>query len=305
MNKIALFIIFLCFIVFAQNSDSVRVQLRKLSLKELNKIEKTNKQLIANIQDEISRIIDEIDSSVIDSLCNGLSKLIEEVYNVTFIATVTSPCYLYFEPDYKKHYDDKIGELNFKEKLNCKGLIKDFVLLERNNKNYFAYRGNLAFKDTCQDVINKYESYIKSINGLKQNLKAIKNNGIGLDFDTTILTSRADKEKIIQLCTKIARTDSLEKIKSELDLKNEIVLEVIPEVERKDSLFAKYKKTIFINTIINKKVKIGMTKNMVLDSWGEPDDINRSVGSWGVHEQWVYGENYLYFENGKLTSFQD
>ena len=57
--------------------------------------------------------------------------------------------------------------------------------------------------------------------------------------------------------------------------------------------------------IVAEKIKIGMTKAMVKDSWGEPEDINRTVGSWGVHEQWVYGSNYLYFENGKLTSWQD
>ena len=44
---------------------------------------------------------------------------------------------------------------------------------------------------------------------------------------------------------------------------------------------------------------------MVRASWGKPDDINRSVGPWGVHEQWVYGYKYLYFEDGSLTSWQD
>ena len=44
---------------------------------------------------------------------------------------------------------------------------------------------------------------------------------------------------------------------------------------------------------------------MALISLGKPDDINRTVGSWGVNEQWVYGRNYYYFENGKLTSYQD
>ena len=39
-------------------------------------------------------------------------------------------------------------------------------------------------------------------------------------------------------------------------------------------------------------------------SWGDPKKINKSVGSWGVHEQWVYENQYLYFENGKLASFQ-
>lgn len=47
---------------------------------------------------------------------------------------------------------------------------------------------------------------------------------------------------------------------------------------------------------------------MCRESWGEPDDINRTTGSWGTHEQWVYGEydcDYLYFENGVLTSIQN
>ena len=50
-----------------------------------------------------------------------------------------------------------------------------------------------------------------------------------------------------------------------------------------------------------------MTDDMARESVGKPDDINRSTGSWGVHEQWVYSQRklYLYFENGKLTSTQD
>ena len=49
-----------------------------------------------------------------------------------------------------------------------------------------------------------------------------------------------------------------------------------------------------------------MSKQDVLDSsWGKPTKINKSVYSWGTHEQWVYpNDNYLYFENGKLTSIQ-
>jgi hypothetical protein len=50
---------------------------------------------------------------------------------------------------------------------------------------------------------------------------------------------------------------------------------------------------------------IGMTKEMATISLGKPNRINRSVGSWGVHEQWVYDSVYLYFENEKLTSYQD
>jgi hypothetical protein len=59
------------------------------------------------------------------------------------------------------------------------------------------------------------------------------------------------------------------------------------------------------NRIKNEEISIGMNKDMVLMSWGYPDEINRDVGKWGVHEQWIYGDNYLYFENGILTSWQD
>lgn len=57
-------------------------------------------------------------------------------------------------------------------------------------------------------------------------------------------------------------------------------------------------------TIKNRRIQLGMTPCMAIAAWGRPDDINRSVGSFGVHEQWVYPANYLYFRDGVLTSFQ-
>jgi hypothetical protein len=50
-----------------------------------------------------------------------------------------------------------------------------------------------------------------------------------------------------------------------------------------------------------------MTSEMAQESRGKPQKNNRSIGAWGVHEQWVYqyARIYLYFENGKLTSWQD
>jgi hypothetical protein len=50
---------------------------------------------------------------------------------------------------------------------------------------------------------------------------------------------------------------------------------------------------------------MGMTRDEARRAWGSPRDINRTVFSGGVHEQWVYGDEYLYFEDGVLTSWQD
>ena len=77
------------------------------------------------------------------------------------------------------------------------------------------------------------------------------------------------------------------------------------EREHKASLIRKYgKKNALL--ILDNKVQIGFTKQMCIEAWGEPYDINRTITSWGVHEQWVYGiDSYLYFEDNILTAIQD
>lgn len=50
---------------------------------------------------------------------------------------------------------------------------------------------------------------------------------------------------------------------------------------------------------------LGLTTEQVRIAMGRPKDINTTTGSWGTHEQWVYGRTlYLYFENGILTAYQ-
>lgn len=74
--------------------------------------------------------------------------------------------------------------------------------------------------------------------------------------------------------------------------------------EKYDSYIEKYGK-VFGDYISQKRIKIGMSRNMVLASWGNPDNINVSEGIPGWDEQWVYKRgDYLYFENDKLVSFQ-
>jgi superfamily II DNA or RNA helicase len=57
--------------------------------------------------------------------------------------------------------------------------------------------------------------------------------------------------------------------------------------------------------IAARKIRLGMTADQVRQSWGKPEDINRSVTRWGVSEQWVYEANYLYFDDGILTTIQE
>jgi acyl-CoA reductase-like NAD-dependent aldehyde dehydrogenase len=52
------------------------------------------------------------------------------------------------------------------------------------------------------------------------------------------------------------------------------------------------------------RIRIGFTARQVRESVGGPDRINTTVTPAGTHEQWVYGDNYVYLTNGVVTAFQ-
>jgi len=57
--------------------------------------------------------------------------------------------------------------------------------------------------------------------------------------------------------------------------------------------------------VVARKVKIGMTAEQARMSWGTPERINETLTRSGTQVQWIYGSNqYLYFENGRLTTIQ-
>ena len=90
-----------------------------------------------------------------------------------------------------------------------------------------------------------------------------------------------------------------------INREEEIIRKGKEELNRRSEINSKYDPLI-AKRIINEKYFLGMTDEMARDSLGRPKDINQSVGSWGVHEQWVYSNDLLlYFENGILTSYQN
>ena len=55
--------------------------------------------------------------------------------------------------------------------------------------------------------------------------------------------------------------------------------------------------------IFDHKIWRNMTTNMVEDSWGRPDKINRLITSEQVKEEWFYPSTYLIFLNEKLIDW--
>ncbi|WP_105213254.1 hypothetical protein [Pseudoalteromonas sp. T1lg22] len=71
----------------------------------------------------------------------------------------------------------------------------------------------------------------------------------------------------------------------------------------------KWERKVFLAIRQNNIIK-GMTYGDVRRSWGAPDDINSTTGSYGTHQQWVYRRGvaqsqFVYFENGVVTGWGD
>jgi hypothetical protein len=47
-----------------------------------------------------------------------------------------------------------------------------------------------------------------------------------------------------------------------------------------------------------------MPEKLLILSWGIPNKINETVGSWGTNKQYVYVDNFVYIEKGYITSWQ-
>ena len=108
-------------------------------------------------------------------------------------------------------------------------------------------------------------------------------------------------QKVVDLVyVRIQEEEELAKIKEENKIKKEN--KQYADIETKN--IKKYGKTLYAK-LKKGSFWIGMTDDMAIISLGNPKDINRTVGKWGVHEQWVYDGDYYYFENGILTSYQD
>lgn len=64
-------------------------------------------------------------------------------------------------------------------------------------------------------------------------------------------------------------------------------------------------------TVMDKKISAGMTEEMVLLSWGQPNNIDKKeITKRGLNkERWVYGQprknaRYIYFSDGEVQKIQ-
>ena len=62
--------------------------------------------------------------------------------------------------------------------------------------------------------------------------------------------------------------------------------------------------------VLEGNIFIGMTAHEVVQSWGNPAKINKTISSTGAREQWIYRrgkigyDQYVYVENGMVATIQ-
>jgi hypothetical protein len=98
---------------------------------------------------------------------------------------------------------------------------------------------------------------------------------------------------------------SLEEIEKTREKYLKIRDKLLKEKKLKDKFLAK--KILIEAAIDAHKPCIGMDILDAERALGKPNEINRTTGSWGIHEQWVYRDKnmYVYFENGEITTWQN
>ena len=153
---------------------------------------------------------------------------------------------------------------------------------------------NVGFQDT---VVAKNRIVQDSIEKpFILDLKRIESNSVTVSLKESELLK---EEK--SLSTKMKEKELKQKIYDEKQAK----ISADNLAKRKKKLTEKYGESI-AQKIVSESIWIGMTSEMAIESWGRPKDINRTVTQYGTSEQWIYSsKNYLYFENGKLTAWQD
>jgi len=62
---------------------------------------------------------------------------------------------------------------------------------------------------------------------------------------------------------------------------------------------------IFRDVMFQGTVAAGMSNAAVRGVFGEPESVKRTTGSFGVHEQWVYGGVSFFFANGVLKGWKE
>jgi hypothetical protein len=200
----------------------------------------------------------------------------------------------------KNDYQKKLDLLQI-EYLKIESAINQIKLDEKVGEVYICSSSTNISKTPDKYEVVIYlpkNSKVKLLDQNKTHYKINFKDSVGWVLKDALIPEKDVINKINEKKA-IEKSDSLLRIENKKIQESELI-------KRKASMIKKYGTSV-AEKILSSKFWLGMTSDMAIESLGLPDKNNRTIGSWGVHEQWIYErrELYLYFENGTLTSWQD
>ena len=189
-------------------------------------------------------------------------------------------------------------------------------LREKDNNEIWYFEYDSEFEHSFPFIVVKYFNYLKEkYVGTQIVLRGknwISSTGVMTDINTG-LPVRDFSAGAIWDCIGVTIEENYYSLS--LVLQNSYGEQIplgINWLEKNTHAFTKEQSDVYLekfgedkwNTILAEKVSVGMTKEMCRLSWGEPEKVNKTTTKSGTSEQWVYYANYLYFEDGILTSIQ-
>lgn len=163
--------------------------------------------------------------------------------------------------------------------------------------DYYCDRVGLYYTCCSDSLYYSYHAVLREIDDLgkqgKELFCPIKHfMRIDIEYDSIY------KERIRRIELEKQRKEEEEQLKQQQEEEKE-------QLQYHQMLVKKYGKAN-AKLIEEGEVRIGFTKEMCIEAWGEPEYKNTMTNADGKYEQWVYGWfSYLYFKNNKLITIQD
>lgn len=115
-------------------------------------------------------------------------------------------------------------------------------------------------------------------------------------------SERLEQQKAIAVA-EAKRRDSLAAARADDDAARKAVAAAL--IRRRAQLLARGWTAAIVDDVLSRRISIGMTAEVAIESWGRPNSVNRTITAAGTSEQWVYGSrSYIYLANGRVTAIQ-